>query len=344
MTNDGPVLVVGGTGMLGRQVISALLARGKPVRALVRPASDAAALTKVGVEIARGDMMEPASLLPALDGVDAVITTAAGYTRHSKGDTAEIDTIGNQNLIDAASQTGVRRFVLTSILTSDQTPHVPHFWHKKLAEDRLEEKGVPLVSLRPGAFLDMITRMRGDSFAKGRIMWFGSPTIPLTFVLSEDVAGYLADAVDVPGVEGQRIDIGWDRAVSVSEVAQIAGRLLGREIRVRAVPAAVPCHHPPNHRSMPAVPERHDPPGQPRPVGGARVPQCVRVHARGSAQTTAVGKFSPMVNDMGAMMRWFQTGRYVADPTRQREVFGEVPTAEEAIARLLQKLGHTIPG
>ena len=303
MTNDGPVLVVGGTGMLGRQVISALLARGKPVRALVRPASDAAALTKVGVEIARGDMMEPASLLPALDGVDAVITTAAGYTRHSKGDTAEIDTIGNQNLIDAASQTGVRRFVLTSILTSDQTPHVPHFWHKKLAEDRLEEKGVPLVSLRPGAFLDMITRMRGDSFANGRIMWFGSPTIPLTFVLSEDVAGYLADAVDVPGVEGQRIDIGWDRAVSVSEVAQIAGRLLGREIRVRAIPAAV--------------------------VNGL---------------ATVVGKFSPMVNDMGAMMRWFQTGRYVADPTRQREVFGEVPTAEEAIARLLQKLGHTIPG
>ena len=301
MTNDGPVLVVGGTGMLGRQVVSALLARGKPVRALVRPASDAAALTKVGVEIARGDMMEPASLLPALDGVDAVITTAAGYTRHSKGDTAEIDTIGNQNLIDAASQTGVRRFVLTSILTSDQTPHVPHFWHKKLAEDRLEEKGVPLVSLRPGAFLDMITRMRGDSFAKGRIMWFGSPTIPLTFVLSEDVAGYLADAVDVPGVEGQRIDIGWDRAVSVSEVAQIAGRLLGREIRVRAIPAAV--------------------------VNGL---------------ATVVGKFSPMVNDMGAMMRWFQTGRYVADPTRQREVFGEVPTAEEAIARLLQKLGHTI--
>jgi uncharacterized protein YbjT (DUF2867 family) len=303
MTNDDPVLVVGGTGMLGRQVISALLARGKPVRALVRPASDAAALTKVGVEIARGDMMEPASLLPALDGVDAVITTAAGYTRHSKGDTSEIDTIGNQNLIDAASQTGVRRFVLTSILTSDQTPHVPHFWHKKLAEDRLEEKGVPLVSLRPGAFLDMITRMRGDSFAKGRIMWFGSPTIPLTFVLSEDVAGYLADAVDVPGVEGQRIDIGWDRAVSVSEVAQIAGRLLGREIRVRAIPAAV--------------------------VNGL---------------ATVVGKFSPMVNDMGAMMRWFQTGRYVADPTRQREVFGEVPTAGEAIARLLQKLGHTIPG
>ena len=127
MTDDSPVLVVGGTGMLGGQVVTALLARGKRVRALVRPASNAAALIQAGVEIARGDMMEPASLLRAMDGADAVITTAAGYTHHSKGDTASIDTIGNRNLIDMASQTGIRRFVLTSILTSDQTPDVPQF-------------------------------------------------------------------------------------------------------------------------------------------------------------------------------------------------------------------------
>lgn len=303
MTNDSPVLVVGGTGMLGGQVVTALLSRGKRVRALLRPASDAAELMKAGVEIARGDMLEPASLLRAMDGADAVITTAAGYTHHSKGDTAMIDTIGNRNLIDVASQTGIRRFVLTSILTSDQTPEVPHFWNKKLAEDRLEEKGVPFVSLRPGAFLDSIIQMGGDSFARGRVMWFGSPTIPLTFVLTEDVADYLADAVYVPGVDGQRIDIGWDRPVSIQEVAQVAGRLLGHEIRVRSMPAGV--------------------------INGI---------------SSVIGKVSPMVNDMGAMLRWFQTGRYVADPTRQREAFGDVPIAEEAIARLVRRLGHTVPG
>src|SRR5215208_2973043 len=167
MTNDSPVVVVGATGMLGRQVVDALLSRGKRVRALVRPASDPTALTKAGVEIARGDMMEPASLLRVMDGADAVITTAAGYTRHSKGDTAMIDTVGNRNLIDVASQTGVRRFVLTSILTSDQTPEVPHFWNKKLAEDRLEQKGVPFVSLRPGAFLDSIIQMGGIRSPRG---------------------------------------------------------------------------------------------------------------------------------------------------------------------------------
>jgi uncharacterized protein YbjT (DUF2867 family) len=302
MAGDGPVLVVGATGRLGGQVVTELLSRGKRVRALVRPTSNAARLEQAGVEIARGDMMEPESLLRAMDGADAVISTAAGYTtRHSKGDTDEIDKTGNRNLADAASRAGVRRFVLTSILTCDQTPQVPHFWHKKLAEDRLEELGVPFVSLRPGAFLDMITQMRGDPFAKRRLMWFGSPTIPLTFVLTKDLAGYLADAVDAPGVDGQRIDIGWDRPVSMEEIAQISGRLLGQQIRVRSLPAGV-------------------------------------INAAGAV----VGRFNPAVRDMTAMMQWFQTGGYVADPSRQREVFGEVPTAEDAIARVLRSLGHPV--
>jgi len=278
MSNDGPVLVAGGTGMLGGQVVTALLSRGKRVRALVRPASDAAPLEQAEVEIARGDMMDPASLDAAMDGADAVVTTAAGYTRHSKGDTAEIDTTGNRNLVDAASRAGIRRFVLTSILTCDQTPQVPHFWHKKLTEDRLEEQGVAFVALRPGAFLDAITRMGGDPFAKGRLMWFGSPTIPLTFVLTRDLAGYLADAVDAPSVDGERIDIGWDRPVSMPEVAQRSpgGGWAGRSECARFRPGV---------------------------INGA---------------STVVGRFSPMVRDMSAMVRWFQTGvrRRSGPPTR----------------------------
>jgi uncharacterized protein YbjT (DUF2867 family) len=301
MSGNKPVLVIGGTGMLGGQVVTELLARGKRVRALVRPTSDATGLERAGVEIAPGDMMDPASLLQAMDGADAVISTAAGYTRHSKGDTDQIDTIGNRNLADAASRSGIRRFVFTSILTCDQTPQIPHFWHKKLAEDRLEELGVPFVSLRPGTFLDMITLMGGDPFSKRRLMWFGSPTIPLTFVLTQDLAGYLADAVDAPGVDGQRIDIGWDRPVSMQEIAQISGRLLGQQVPLRTIPAGM-------------------------------------INAAGAV----LGRFSPMVKDLVAMMRWFQTGRYVADPSRQRQVFGQVPTAEDSIGRLVGSLGHIV--
>ena len=204
--DSSPVLVVGGTGHLGSQVISALLDRDKQVRALVRPGSDAGRLEAAGVEIARGDMM--GSLERAMGDVDAVVTTAAGYTAHSSGDTSEIDVVGNRNLIDSAAQASVRRFVLTSILTCDQTPQLPHFWHKKLAEDRLEDKHVAFVALRPGAFLDQVTRFGGDPFSRGSLSWLGSPRIPLTFILTSDLAAYLAAAVDADIAAGERIDIG----------------------------------------------------------------------------------------------------------------------------------------
>lgn len=186
MSNE-PVLVVGGTGFLGGQVVDALQQRGRNVRALVRPTSDASKLETKGVEVVRGDMLDRRSLVAAMDGVDAVVSTAAGYTRRNKNAT-ENDTVGQANLAEAASDAGVRRFVLTSILTCDLTPHVSHFWHKKLAEDALERYEVPFVALRPGAFLDMVTQMGGDPFAKKRLMWFGTTTAPLTFVLTSDVA------------------------------------------------------------------------------------------------------------------------------------------------------------
>lgn len=301
MSNSGPVLVVGGTGLLGGKVVAALQGNSKPVRALVRPGSDATGLQDAGVEVVRGDMMDPASLLRAMDGADAVISTAAGYTRHSKGDTAAIDITGNANLAEAAAKAGVRRFVLTSILTCDQTPGVPHFWHKRLAEDRLEDLQIPFVALRPGAFLDQVARVGGDPFAKRRLTWVGSDQIRLTFVLTSDLAGYLASAVDADVAAGTRIDIGWDRPVSMHEIADIAGRLFGERISVRSVPA-----------------------GLLRGVG------------------RVLGSAVPLARDMSAMVDWFQTGKYVADTARQRDVFGPPPTAEDAVARFLTQLGHTV--
>ncbi|MFC4014228.1 NmrA family NAD(P)-binding protein [Nonomuraea purpurea] len=291
-----PVLVVGATGSLGGQVVDELLKRGKNVRALVRPATDAGTLQNRGVEIARGDMLDLGSLVAAMTGADAVITTAAGYTRGGKNAHA-IDTLGNANLAEAAARAGVRRFVLTSILTSDQTPGVTHFWHKKLAEDKLELLGVPFVALRPGAFLDQIATMGGNALDKGRLMWMGKTSVPLTFVLTSDLAAYLAAAVDADVKRGERIDIGWDRPVSVREVAALLGHAAGKTIKVRAVPSAI---------------------------------------TRGAG--ALAGSLLPMVKDMAAMSGWFDSGRYVADTRRQAQLFGPVPTAEDAITQLTTHL------
>jgi uncharacterized protein YbjT (DUF2867 family) len=297
MTTTTPVLVVGATGSLGGKVVDELLKRGKNVRALVRPTTDASRLETRGVEIARGDMLDLDSLVTAMKGADAVITTAAGYTRGGKN-AHDIDTVGNANLAEAAHRTGIRRFVLTSILTSDQTPQVPHFWHKKIAEDKLEQLGVPFLALRPGAFLDQVATMAGDPIGKGRLIWMAKATVPLTFVHTSDLAAYLAAAVDAEADNGERIDIGWDRPVSMREVADLMGGRAGKKIKVWAVPSVV-------------------------------------VRAAG----TVLGLFNPVVKDMAAMFGWFDSGRYVADPRRQEQLFGPAPTAEDVLSRYTDELG-----
>lgn len=293
------VLVVGATGDVGGRVVDPLLARGKRVRALVREGSDPSRLAAKGVEIVRGDLRDPASLERAVVGMDAVVTTAAGYMRRRKGDSLRsVDDIGNRNLVDAARAAGISRFVFTSILTCDKAREVPHFWQKKLIEDYLEASGVSFVSLRPGAFLgDASARFIARGLEKGRIMAFGPPDVRWTYIHPEDVARCLALAVDEARAVSRRIDLGADRPVSARELAGILTDILGRPVRPSA--------------------------------GFVRLLKILG---------TIAGPFSEPLRDMKAMGRYFETGQYVADTTVQAELFGPVPTIEDTARRLVADL------
>ncbi len=234
---ESPVLLVGATGDLGGRTLRALRARGKNVRALVRPGSDSGSIQGVGVEIVHGDMLDPASLDRAMSGVGAVISSAIGYSRRKKGDSLRTDVEGNRNLVDAAKRAGVPRFVFLSILACDQAPDVPHFWAKKLTEDRLQELGIPFLALRPGAFLTAPGgRYRQwvlGGLQKGTVMGMTEGDVRITYISPDEVARALAIAVDTPRAEGQRIDLGSDRPLSGAELAELFGRLLARPMKMR---------------------------------------------------------------------------------------------------------------
>lgn len=299
MSERYDTLVVGATGDLGGRVVDALLARGKRVRALVRDGTDPSRLEAMGVGIARGNMLDPEALERAMIGADAVITTAAGYTRRRRGDSlAKVDNLGNRNLVDAAKKTGIRRFVFTSILTCDQARDVSHFWQKKLIEDYLEESGIPFVALRPGAFLGGgSARYFFRGLGKGRMMAFGSPKVRWTYIHPDDVARCLALAVDEPRAIGARIDLGTDRPVSAVELAGIFAGFLGHEVKPS--------------------------------MGQLRMFKIMG---------TIGGLFAPGMRDMMAMGRYFETGRYVADTRVQAELFPPVATIEDTARRMLAEL------
>ncbi|MGW7415930.1 SDR family oxidoreductase [Streptomyces sp. NPDC054863] len=94
------VLVTGATGTVGRQVVAELLARGASVRALTR--DPAKADFPAGVEVVRGDLGAPASLAPALEGVDAVHLIVFGGADYAPLATGE-------EVLALAAKAGVRR-------------------------------------------------------------------------------------------------------------------------------------------------------------------------------------------------------------------------------------------
>lgn len=299
------VLLVGATGYLGGKVARIAQQRGMRVRALVRPSTDARGLTELGLDVVRGDLLDRDSLDRAMHGCATVIATAIGYSNRKRGDLRSAsDTIGNSNLADAALAAGVRRLVFCSVLTCDHAEGVPHFWHKKLAEDYFEERGVPFIALRPGAFLD---QGPGDFWAaglsRGRLRFAANPRVPLTFVHTDDVARCLVDAVSLSLSErAARIDLGCDRPVSIAELAEIFSSQLGRRI-------------------VPEVP--------PWPL----VSMLLRL----------LGLFDPWKRDLRAMMAYFQCGGYVADVTLQTEHFGTPPSIEAAVARYIAEITEPNP-
>lgn len=109
-------LVTGGTGFVGGAVVRELLRRGHGVRVLARATSRTGALEKLGVEIARGDILDGASIARALEGCDTLFHAAAIYEFWVRDrellTRTEVD--GTRNAMEAVLAAGVERVVYTS--------------------------------------------------------------------------------------------------------------------------------------------------------------------------------------------------------------------------------------
>lgn len=299
------VMVVGATGTLGAKIAKALLERGAHVRALVRASSDRSRLQALGIsDFAVGDMLDPASLSAALASpVDAIIASAAGYTGHTKGDSAETDRAGYRNLVDAAKAAGIPRFVLISILECDNAPDVPHFHDKFVIEQYLRQKGQPYVALRPGAFLDQTQDFVTAGLKKGEYRAF-IPHVAYGQIYTPDLARYAAAAaVDLPATYlNSAIDVGWDKTYDSAGIAAAFSRALNRPVR--------------------------DVAGIPPVLRTVVLPLFAMLSERG--------------RDMLAMIRWIEAGHYVSkDPDKQRLAFGEPPTVDDVVARYCADKGLT---
>ncbi|CAN7604923.1 SDR family oxidoreductase [Rhizobium rhizogenes] len=284
------VLVVGATGFLGAKILRNLT-HDASVAVVAMSRKGAPSNESTDVEWVRGDMMDAASLDRALQGVDVIVSSANSYMKGS----LDTDFQGNKNLIEAAARANVSRFVFLSIVSCEAASAVPHFHAKKVAEDLIKASGVPYVFVRAPSFLDQSTDYIAQGVKAGRFLAMGDKTTRWSYVLTDDLASYLAKAATFPGSEinNQTIDVGWrDGPKSQQEIADIVSEIAKRRLKVRVVPWLV-----------------------------------FRLLAR------PIKLFSELGYDLIQMFLFFRKGVYVSNISKQEHFFGPAPTSRDAITR-----------
>jgi uncharacterized protein YbjT (DUF2867 family) len=156
------VLVAGGTGGTGRQVVAQLLAHGSySVRVMTRNPQAARTLLGAQVELVEGDVREPATLGPALAGVRYVVAAVGSNQRRDPSNNPEaVDYGGTRNLAQAAKAAGVQQLVLVSSQGVTNVREPLNQWlnnilvWKYLGEEALRKSGVPYTIVRPSGLND----------------------------------------------------------------------------------------------------------------------------------------------------------------------------------------------
>jgi uncharacterized protein YbjT (DUF2867 family) len=226
------VLLTGGTGFIGPHVAHTLRARDVPLRALVRKSAHASRLTAWGVELATGDVTDPETLRAACEGVDTVVHLVAIIKGHPQ-DFDRVMAQGTRNVVTAAQEAGVRRFVLASALGLDERSKdaVPYFAAKWQMEKAVRESGLEHVIFRPsfvfgrdGGVLPTFVRLARYAPLTPII---GPGTQRLQPIWVEDLAEYYARAVSEPVAANRVFELGGPDAVSWNEFWERLKRVLG---------------------------------------------------------------------------------------------------------------------
>jgi UDP-glucose 4-epimerase len=225
-------LVTGANGFLGRYVVSALLARGVEVRAMVRPA---ARLEELGwnssVEVFRADLRTSRELGSAFEGVDVLVHLAAVVTGGEEAQFAGT-VAGTERLLEAMATTSCRRLILCSsfsvydysstrgTLNEDSPLHktsdvytrdgytIAKWWQERVARQFAEKYGWDLTVLRPGFIWGRdhgYLAALGQQFGRHHLVIGPMTRIPMTHV--ENCADVFALAAVDPRARSKTLNI-----------------------------------------------------------------------------------------------------------------------------------------
>jgi NADH dehydrogenase len=215
------VLVTGGTGFIGPHIVQALVDAGHQVTALERtPGSSAGEPNQAAVT---GEMTDAASLRRAVEGQDVVVHLVAIIS----GSPAQFERVmaqGTRDLVAAAKDAGVQRFVLMSALgtTEERKDLVPYYRAKWAMEQAVKGSGIEHVIFRPS----FVFARDGGALQQFRRIAKLAPVTPIVGpgtqqiqpIWVDDVAAYFAAAIEKPEAANRTFELGGPDVVTWNEL------------------------------------------------------------------------------------------------------------------------------
>lgn len=223
------IVVAGGSGRLGTQLVTRLAGRGLAVRVLTREPDRARHLSELAAEIVTCDVRDRSSLEPAIRGATTVVSAVQGFAGPGRGSAASVDRDGNANLIDTAAAVDAD-VVLMSVVDASPEHPMELLRAKYAAEQHLRASGVRWTIVRATAFVELWAEIMT------RPIVFGRGENPINFVSVSDVATVLERAVVDPALRQSVIEVGGPQNVTFNELATLLQRVRGRPAKVRHVP------------------------------------------------------------------------------------------------------------
>ena len=231
------ILVAGGTGRLGTQVVRLLTQRGLQVRILTRDPDRARHLAGDRVEIVPGDVRDRGALEHAAAGAGTVVSAIQGFAGPGDGSPRSVDLQGNSNLIRAARAAGVDHFVLVSVRGAAPDHPMELFRMKHAAEQELRSSSLSWTIVRATTFMETWAALIGEPLLKtGKTRIFGRGTNPINFVSVHDVARFIELAVVDARLRAQGVDVGGPDNLTMEQVVQTIETVTGRSGAVGHVP------------------------------------------------------------------------------------------------------------